>query len=173
MAGYECEWEETADAENYEGGLIASRVRHLAERVELNVLFDYRGGYEHATYEQINKCNFTASSCLGVISMATPLAEQVKYAAMRTYNSWWGYFQDGSFTRWRELGMTILAPRSFARAARAQTMSLTLTGRNLALWTAYTGVDPEVNSNAGRDDNSSNPTAPPSRYFLVRLNLGY
>jgi hypothetical protein len=150
-----------------------STARLFGDRVDLNVLFDWRGGYEHATYEQINKCNFTASSCLGVISIETPLAEQVRYAAMRTYNSWWGYFQDGSFLRWRELGVTIQAPRNFTRYARAQSMSLTLTGRNLRLWTSYTGVDPEVNSNAGRDDNSSNPTAPPSRYWIARINIGY
>jgi hypothetical protein len=151
----------------------ASTMRLFGERIQINLLFDYRGGYEHATYEQINKCNFTASSCLGVISIETPLAEQVRYAAMRTYNSWWGYFQDGSFTRWRELGVTIQVPRDIARSVRAQTATLTLTGRNLAIWTSYTGVDPEVNSNAGRDDNSSNPTSPPARYWLVRLNLGY
>jgi hypothetical protein len=56
----------------------------------------------------------------------------------------------------------------------AQSGALTVGGQNLGLWTDYEGFDPEVVSNAGaafqRDDFL---TIPPSRRFIVRLNLTF
>jgi hypothetical protein len=45
--------------------------------------------------------------------------------------------------RWRELSLTYSLPRS-ALFWGFDGMSLTLTGRNIALWTGYDGVDPEA-----------------------------
>jgi hypothetical protein len=148
-------------------------IRLFRGKVTLNTMFDYRGGYVHATYEEINRCVFVVNSCLETMDKSTPLAGQVRSVAMRVYNSWWGFFEDGSFTRWRELGITMEAPNKFARVAGAKSATLTLTGRNLHIWTKYTGVDPEINSNTGTDFNSSNPTAPQTRYWLARIQLGY
>jgi hypothetical protein len=46
----------------------------------------------------------------------------------------------------------------------------------LRLFTGYSGIDPEVNSSPGFGTiptYSDNPTAPPARYWLFRLNLGF
>lgn len=51
---------------------------------------------------------------------------------------------DGDFLRFRELSITWLAPRSVANRIGGRDLSLTMTGRNLLLWTKYQGVDPEV-----------------------------
>jgi hypothetical protein len=51
---------------------------------------------------------------------------------------------DGDFLRFRELNVTYTAPRSIAAKLGARDMAITLSGRNLALWTKYQGVDPEV-----------------------------
>ncbi len=141
--------------------------------LRVNALFDHRGGYTLVAYEDINRCAVIVSSCREVIDRTTPLDQQVAAAAYRAYNDWWGFFQDGAFTRLRELGMSIQAPARYARVARARDLTVTVSGRNLALWTKYTGVDPEVNSNTGTDQSATNPTAPPSRYWLLRLTLGF
>ena len=51
---------------------------------------------------------------------------------------------DGDFLRFRELQITYNAPRTIAGKVGARSMAFTLSGRNLALWTKYQGVDPEV-----------------------------
>jgi len=51
---------------------------------------------------------------------------------------------DGDFMRFRELSVTYTAPRDFARRVGARDLAVSLTGRNLFLWTKYQGVDPEV-----------------------------
>ncbi len=84
------------------------------------------------------------------------------------------YIQDGAFVRFREFSLTYTLPFSVARAFRAQTASITLSGQNLALWTKYEGYDPEVVSNAGalynRDDFF---TQPPVRRWITRVNLTF
>ena len=50
------------------------------------------------------------------------------------------------FLRWRELSLTYNVPRSFAQRMRLRNLSFTVAGRNLALWTKYDGVDPELNA---------------------------
>ncbi len=61
---------------------------------------------------------------------------------------------DGDFVRLRELSLTYTAPRWLADRLRARELAISLTGRNLALWTKYQGVDPEV-SNGGRSTGGS------------------
>jgi hypothetical protein len=97
------------------------------------------------------------------------------------------YDEDGSFVRVREVSVTYAAPRSLSRAVRVQSLSVTGAVRNLALWTRYTGVDPEVSNTYGanvqysptsggylvnndvRDDYGAVPLL---RYWVVRLNVG-
>jgi hypothetical protein len=72
---------------------------------------------------------------------------------------------------------------------RAQSLSLTAAVRNLALWTRYTGPDPEAsNGGQGASNIQSAPTSnglavnndvrgdfgavPLARYWVVRLNVG-
>lgn len=53
--------------------------------------------------------------------------------------------ENGKFLRFRELSVTYTVPASYANRMGFSHMSLTAAGRNLALWTPYTGIDPETN----------------------------
>jgi TonB-linked SusC/RagA family outer membrane protein len=55
----------------------------------------------------------------------------------------------GDFLRWREMSLTYIFPAQWASRMGTSDFSLTFAARNLALWTKYPGVDPEVNV-AGR-----------------------
>jgi hypothetical protein len=61
--------------------------------------------------------------------------------------------------------------------ARAENASLSLGARNLAIWTKFTGEDPEANYNAGTNvglgGNVQNNIASssPRTYYTARLNL--
>ena len=54
--------------------------------------------------------------------------------------------QNGDFMRFRELGITYTAPQSFAQKLGLRNLSFNAAGRNVALWTGYTGIDPEANA---------------------------
>lgn len=49
------------------------------------------------------------------------------------------------FVRWRDLSVTYRLPVDLIERLGLQNASFTLQGRNLAIWTGYSGVDPEVN----------------------------
>lgn len=53
-------------------------------------------------------------------------------------------------------------------------MSLTLAGRDLATWTCYSGLDPEMSSEGQRSLGSTDLlTQPPVRTFTARLTVGW
>jgi TonB-linked SusC/RagA family outer membrane protein len=84
------------------------------------------------------------------------------------------YIQDGSFWRLREVSLTATLPNKWSQAFRAQSASITLGGQNLWKSTDYEGFDPEVVSSAAAATNRRDfLTIPPSRRFVVRLNLTF
>ncbi|MBO6577153.1 MAG: SusC/RagA family TonB-linked outer membrane protein [Rhodothermales bacterium] len=58
------------------------------------------------------------------------------------------------FLRWREISLTYRVPRVQAERLRLRSLQFTLAGRNLAMWTKYDGVDPELNA-IGRGGGNS------------------
>lgn len=87
------------------------------------------------------------------------------------------YVQDGSFVKIREVSLSYDLPRSavtslFGGAFRS--VRLTASGRNLATFTPYSGLDPEVsnfgNQQIGRSIDVS--PYPPSRSFWFTVDLG-
>ena len=54
------------------------------------------------------------------------------------------YIEDGDFIRFRELSISWWLPRSLGRRLGLPGSSITVGGRNLALWTKFGGPDPEV-----------------------------
>jgi TonB-dependent starch-binding outer membrane protein SusC len=84
------------------------------------------------------------------------------------------YFEDGSYTRFRELSLTWMVPASLVeRVGFARGTSITVGGRNLALWTDYTGYDPEVLAVANDFFRADLFTVPQARRFFARLNLQF
>jgi TonB-linked SusC/RagA family outer membrane protein len=91
--------------------------------------------------------------------------------------------QDGSFLRLRELSLTYTASPTLASKFRAKSLAVTLAGRNLWVWTNYTGVDPEANAvspfGSGNtiDNNFLQATdafgVPIPRRFAFTINYGF
>jgi len=52
--------------------------------------------------------------------------------------------EEGDFLRLRELGLTYTASSALAAKVGARSMAISLSGRNLLLWTKYSGSDPEI-----------------------------
>jgi TonB-linked SusC/RagA family outer membrane protein len=80
------------------------------------------------------------------------------------------------FARWRELTVSYDLPQSIARRARVNNATISVSGRNLALWTDYQGFEPEAMFLGGsRGGNAAweQTTMPQLRTWLVTLNLGF
>src|SRR5207249_4908963 len=66
--------------------------------------------------------------------------------------------ENGKFLRWRELSLTYNAPTGWAsQKLGLRHLSVTAAVRNLALWTPYGGIDPELNE-FGRGAGGSTAT---------------
>jgi TonB-linked SusC/RagA family outer membrane protein len=84
------------------------------------------------------------------------------------------FLEDGSFVKLREISVSYTFNQAFVRRYSGfSTMDLRLSGRNLGLWTDYTGVDPETNlAGAGVGargvDYFNNPN---TRSFVVSVGL--
>jgi len=83
--------------------------------------------------------------------------------------------EDGSYVKLREIAVTYkFAHPSIKRWTGLSDIDIRLSGRNLATWTNYTGIDPETNlaGNAGWRglDYFNNPM---TRSYVVTLRLNY
>ncbi|HUQ83321.1 MAG TPA: SusC/RagA family TonB-linked outer membrane protein [Gemmatimonadaceae bacterium] len=144
----------------------------LFKNVRLQALVSHRGGYKTLNNTDRFRCAF-AQNCRAINDPTSPLADQAAaIAALLTTDA--GYIQDASFTRLREVSVTLAAPKRWAGMAKAETMSLTLAGRNIATWTDYKGLDPEVTSTPNQNFSTSDfLTLPPVRYLTARINLAF
>ena len=84
------------------------------------------------------------------------------------------YIDDGGYTKWRELSITLEIPDTwrFLRLGTARGASISLSGRNLKTWTKYPGLDPEIVESATSNFNQSEfNTQPLPRFYTLRFNL--
>ncbi|HET7374600.1 MAG TPA: SusC/RagA family TonB-linked outer membrane protein [Gemmatimonadaceae bacterium] len=81
-----------------------------------------------------------------------------------------------NYARWRELSITYDVPNRIAQKAGANHASVSVSGRNLGLWTSYQGFEPEAMFLGGsRGGNAAweQTTLPQLRTWMVSLNLGF
>ncbi|MGH7712605.1 MAG: hypothetical protein ACREOG_15040, partial [Gemmatimonadaceae bacterium] len=84
------------------------------------------------------------------------------------------WIEKADFMKLRELSLTYTVPPRWVAAAGASGASVILSGRNLALWSDYSGLDPEVNSYGGRLFVRADAYASPmTRRLSVAINLSY
>lgn len=137
-------------------------------------LVDYQGGYKQYNATEDFRCS-TTINCRALYDSTASLFDQARAIADYQFGTVAGYIEDGSFVKLRELSLSIGTPDTFARRLfGARGLSFTLSGRNLATWTDYTGFDPEVNF-AGQANFSQGDflTQPPVRFYTARIDLNF
>ena len=115
-------------------------------------LLDHQGSFWLFNYKEYNRCavNF---NCPRIFDPNLPAAERTLLSTTGTTAIWTQtlYVERGDFTKLRDLSLTYMLPTSWARRAGAEGVNLTVAGHNLAIFTDYSGLDPEVN---GYSNNS-------------------
>ena len=143
-----------------------------------NGVLNYRGGFKIYNSTAQFRCAVFLT-CRAANDPSVGLAEQARAMASARANfgldaSDAGYVEDGTFWKLREVSLTAMAPSSWARRLGVSDLALTLSGRNLATWTDYTGFDPEINFNGTSNFSTAEfLTQPQVRYFTARLSIGW
>ncbi len=153
---------------------LTTGVDVLNRRLRIQSLFDYRGG--HRWYNNTERIRCTRPNCGGRMNPKASFEDQAMVIAALEHpartNA--GYFQPGEYVRFRELSVQYTLSENVARRLfRARSANLVGSARNLKLWTAYRGTDPESDYTATVDNNvpSEFQTLGPPTYFVVRFNV--
>ena len=131
----------------------------------------YRGGHHLRNLTEGYRCQVTL--CRGFNDPSAPLADQARAQAVAIFPADFeteaGFIEDASFWRLADASVSWRVPR---RGTGASWLRLTLAGSNLALWTDYSGMDPEVNQFGAVGVLSRDfVTQPPVRRWSVRVDV--
>jgi hypothetical protein len=141
------------------------------KNLSLNVVVDWQKGSD-----VINLTRYLMDDARTAEDWGTP-AGIARYRGY-TSGSIEPYIEDGSFVKVREVSVGLDVPRRYISSISnvgVDRMRVSLTGRNLFMWTDYSGVDPEV-ANFGaaaiRNNLDIGPY-PPTRSFFLNITLGF
>jgi len=147
----------------------------------LSFLWDWqKGGVAQNQTLSLYDCNglspdWEAASVLNPDGSVRPRAQYAQDACFNTQDAR-PFVQSTSFVKLREVTLGVTLPRRWARAlAGANDVRISVTGRNLLLFTDYFGYDPEV-SNYGQQSIARNIDLgpyPPMRSFFFNISLGF
>ena len=144
-------------------------------QVRLTFLVDGKlGGLTDNTTERF-RCS-TRLNSQERIDPKSPLDRQARCVAFLkpgTQSTNIGYFEKTNYARLRELAVTWRVPSTLISKLKiAKSATMTLSGRNLKLWSDFTGVDPETTSSVGNLQAEFQIT-PPLQTWTLRFNFGY
>ena len=146
----------------------------LNKMFRAQAVLDYKGGNKLYNNTQRIRCQ-SFNNCNELVNKSASLADQARIVALRfksPQTTQAGFYEKADFTRLREVSLTWSAPERWATMFRGRSLSATLAGRNLALWTKYSGIDPEASYGQGDVPNSFLTQAPLS-FYTLRFNVGF
>jgi TonB-linked SusC/RagA family outer membrane protein len=144
-------------------------------------LLDHKGGHYIFNFQEKNRCQAANDNCAANMdprarapqtAADTVLAKEL--AVRRAGGIDYVWIQKADFTKLREVSLTYDVPATATRFIGGRGASITLSGRNLAIWSDYPGADPEVSSYGGRNFvRVDSYAAPAARRFSASINLQY
>ena len=143
-------------------------------------LVDYKGGHVIFNQKERNRCQ-SNDNCWRTNNPAARFpktaADTVLFKELAVYRNasptpeW---IQKADFVKLREISLTVDVPSQWVQRTGAASLNFMVSGRNLALWSDYEGVDPEVNSYGGRSFVRVDAYAlPMTRRLFAGFNIQY
>jgi hypothetical protein len=164
------------DADSYVGTPFPKRqlsvtpALTLFNHLRVSAMFDHKGGQKLFNNTAYFHC-VVFEQCRATQDPTVPQWDQARFAA-GLLGSEDGYIEDASFTKLRELALTLTAPQTWTNRLGVGGLSVTLAGRNLKTWTDYTGLDPETNQyGPAQFATDEFLTQPQTRYWTARLDV--
>lgn len=144
----------------------------LFQNFGIRALADHQGGHYLNNSTRFFRCG-TVVNCQELYDpAASPQAQAEALAALDGVRG--TFIESADFVRLREVALTFTLPDRFIQPTGASGLRLTVAGRNLATWTDYSGLDPELNF-AGQANFSSADflTQPPLRHWTARVSVDF
>lgn len=142
------------------------------------VLLDYKAGHYLFNLKERNRCQ-SNDNCAAVNNPRARFpqnaADSLLFKELLVLRSVPGvYVEKADFVKLREISLTYAVPADLIRRLGPSSASVTISGRNLALWSNYSGIDPEVNSYGGRLFVRADAyAAPMTRRLVGSVNLTF
>ncbi|MFV1979980.1 MAG: TonB-dependent receptor domain-containing protein, partial [Rhodothermia bacterium] len=144
----------------------------FGDKLVVRALLNYRGG--QTLYNNTGAWRNGNSNTDELNDPSTPLEDQARAIASKFFGTNAGYIEDASFWRLREISLTYFFPEKMLTSAGLSRLSLTLSGQNVAVFTSYTGLDPEISSTGQSNfDAEEFLSQPPVRAWKARLNMSF
>ena len=157
-------------------GSIANTVTVFG-RLRLYALVDWRGGNKLRNANEILRCSGALGKGLCDVNI-NPQKYPAAYVAEASvvnafvFNTQNQFIQDASFVKLREVSATYTLPERLLPGIKRT--SITLSARELGLWTNYGGPDPEVSSiNASSIGGVDQGIIPPLSRLTATLNFTF
>ena len=139
------------------------------------VFADYKGGnYMWNAGEFVRHRNDVVA-----YDVVNPNADPEQYALLRS-GSTLPFVTKADFVKLREVSVSYTLPQALTGRFGTDEMTFTLAGRNLAMWTDYFGMDPEVNFNGianfsgfASTDRSDYMSVPMLRRLVASVNVRF
>ena len=171
----------------YVGPLLPTNTQGLSldltvfKNVTISTLFERRAGNKQMNETEFFRCRTQHANpfygfCGALADPNASLEAQAAFIGSQFAQfgaTPYGYMEDATFTKWRELSVRFGVPEGVgSRLGVLRGAAITLSGRNLKTWTDYTGLDPEINEGGGNAFTQAEfNTQPPVRTFTLRLDL--
>jgi TonB-linked SusC/RagA family outer membrane protein len=142
----------------------------LFRNLSVYSLFDYKGGHYLYNGRERQRC-LNGNNCEFVNTVGQ---DTIAIRAYRTAANDEPYIEKADFVKLRDLSFTVQIPSRYLKFSSGTDASVVLAGHNLALWTDYTGPDPETNSYGGRLFARADVyTLPMNQRWTLALNLSF
>jgi len=152
---------------------VNPRLELLNRKLSISAQLDHKQGNLKFNNTLRHQCQ-GGLSCEGFWNPDATLYSQARTIAVNNYSVYTGMYENGMFTRLREVAVAYQLPDRVATKIGASRATIVAAGRNLHVWTPYTGVDPETTvGNGDQRGNEEYFATPPLRYVTLRLNLGF
>jgi len=171
----------------YVGPLLPTNTQGLGfdltvfRNVTISTLFERRAGNKQMNETEFFRCRTQHANpfygfCGAISDPNASLDAQAAFIASQFAAfgaSPYGYMEDATFVKWRELSVRFGVPEAMGnRVSLLRGAAITLSGRNLKTWTDYTGLDPEINEGGGNAFTQAEfNTQPPVRTVSLRLDF--
>ena len=133
-------------------------------------LLDYKGGHYLFNARERQRC----INGLNCEFINTPGRDTIEIKAWRQATNFDPYIEKADFVKLRDLSFSFAIPRRYLQYFRGEDASIVVAGHDLAVWSDYSGPDPEVNSYGGRLFGRADVyTMPMLRRWTFGLNLGF
>ncbi|MDQ3309484.1 MAG: TonB-dependent receptor, partial [Gemmatimonadota bacterium] len=163
------------DTALYIGSSVPTREISLANtftlfrNVQLYGFLDYKGG--HYMWNAISYIR--NRNDLNSFEVNNPDADPVDVAIRRS-GATTPFIQKADFVKLRELSVAYTVPGGWTQRLGVERTTVSLAGRNLAIWTDYEGADPELNFSGNADFTRSDyASVPMIRRVVASVNFSF